>query len=242
MPGIYIHVPFCKKKCEYCDFYSFVPNQSTDRYVDCIAREIELRRNYLPDSLIETIYFGGGTPSMLSAESIYTILSAVSNHFKVSPNAEITLEANPDDLSENYLKEILNVGINRLSIGVQSFSNDDLIQLGRRHNSSQASNAVKSAAYSGFNNISIDLIYGLPYSTTEQWLENLKIAFALPIKHLSCYHLIFEENTPLHGKFTAGKVKPVNEEISVSQFKLLQQVAQNNNFIQLSNRWLFIKT
>ncbi|MDX9847848.1 MAG: radical SAM family heme chaperone HemW [Tenuifilaceae bacterium] len=230
MSGVYIHVPYCKIKCEYCDFYSVVSNSSIAEFANLIDRELTLRDSYLPERNINTIYFGGGTPSLLTIGQIDQILRSITNRYSICTDPEITLEANPDDLTRENLKQMRSIGVNRLSIGIQSFSDHDLKQLGRRHNSQQALNAVRWAAEAGFDNISIDLIYGLPYSSTAVWQQNLKQAFALPVKHLSCYHLIYEDGTPLQARVTKGLVKPVDEELSVVQFNLLQQLAGQNGY------------
>jgi len=230
MSGIYIHVPYCKRKCNYCDFYSVASGSGKDKFANLIEKEIELRVNFLDNRTIETIYFGGGTPSMLPTDDIEKILRAIAKHFTVNPNSEITLEANPDDLSLEYLFALRKTGVNRLSIGVQSFCDSDLKQLDRRHDAAQAINAVNDAHKAGFSDISIDLIYGLPYSTNQIWEQNLAQAFALPITHLSCYHLIYEMGTPLDRKVKSGLVKPVDEDISVEQFELLQLYAQQFAF------------
>lgn len=237
MSGIYIHVPYCKVKCEYCDFYSVVSNEDFAAFADLIEKEMGIRAGYLPKNRISTIYFGGGTPSLLTIKQIEQILSGIVKRYKVDSNAEITLETNPDDLTPNKLHQLQNIGINRLSIGVQSFSDADLKQLGRRHNANQAISAIEWANDAGFNNISIDLIYGLPYSSTPQWQQNLKTVFQLPVRHLSCYHLIYEDGTPLKGKVNKGTVMPVNEDISVEQFHTLQKMAAENGFIhyEISN-------
>lgn len=230
MSGVYIHVPYCKIKCEYCDFYSVVSNSSIAEFANLIDRELTLRDSYLPERNINTIYFGGGTPSLLTIGQIDQILRSITNRYSICTDPEITLEANPDDLTRENLKQMRSIGVNRLSIGIQSFSDHDLKQLGRRHNSQQALNAVRWAAEAGFDNISIDLIYGLPYSSTAVWQQNLKQAFALPVKHLSCYHLIYEDGTPLQARVTKGLVKPVDEELSVEQFNLLQQLAGQKGY------------
>lgn len=230
MSGIYIHVPYCKRKCNYCDFYSVASNNGKDEFANLIEKEIELRANYMGNRTIETIYFGGGTPSMLPTDDIEKILRAINKHFAVNPNSEITLEANPDDLSLDYLLNLRKTGVNRLSIGVQSFCDSDLKQLDRRHDAAQAINAVNDAQKAGFSDISIDLIYGLPYSTNQIWEQNLAKAFALPITHLSSYHLIYEMGTPLVRKVKSGLVKPVDEDISVEQFEQLQLYAQRFGF------------
>lgn len=230
MSGVYIHVPYCKVKCEYCDFYSVVSNSSIAQFANLIDKELGLRDGYLPDRTINTIYFGGGTPSLLSVLQIDQMLNSIVSRYSICGNPEITLEANPDDLTRENLTQMRSIGINRLSIGIQSFSDVDLKKLGRRHNASQALDAVNWAAEAGFDNISIDLIYGLPYSSTAIWEQNLKQAFVLPVKHLSCYHLIYEDRTPLNSKVTKGLVKPVDEELSVEQFSLLQHLAVQNGY------------
>jgi oxygen-independent coproporphyrinogen-3 oxidase len=237
MSGIYIHVPFCKKKCEYCDFYSVTSLEAADKFAETIEKEIELRSKYLEESKVETIYFGGGTPSLLSESDLEHILSNIQKRFNLSENIEVTIEANPDDLSPAKLRNFRKVGFNRISMGVQSFADSDLLYLGRRHNSQQAIETVEQAHKSGFENISIDLIYGLPSSSNRIWEENLRMAFSLPVKHLSCYHLIYEEGTPLTRKVDRGLVLPVDEETSVKQFEILQQKAGENGFIhyEISN-------
>lgn len=237
MAGIYIHVPFCKVKCGYCDFYSMVKSDGIDNFSNLIEKEIKLRKDFLPQGQIETVYFGGGTPSLLSTSQIDQIINSIEKTFTISKLAEITLEANPDDLNLEYLKQLRLLGINRLSIGIQSFCNNDLVELGRRHNAQQATAAVTMAHGAGIENISIDLIYGLPSSTSAIWESNLKKGFDLPIRHLSCYHLTYEETTPLGKKLAEGKVVPINEEVSAEQFRLLQQKAKENNFIhyEISN-------
>ena len=237
MSGIYVHVPYCKRKCHYCDFYSVEDAQGMNEFANLILEELRLRKDYLPTEPIETVYFGGGTPSLLTANHIATMLNGIAKTFSISPLPEITLEANPDDLNPGYIRSLLDTGINRLSLGVQSFDDNDLQQLGRRHNAKQAMDAVDMASQLGFNNISIDLIYGLPYSTTSVWESNLRKAFSLPIQHLSCYHIIFEEGTPLQRKVSMGRVTPVDESVSVEQFDLLHDLASKNGFIhyEISN-------
>jgi len=233
MSGIYIHVPYCKHKCEYCDFYSVVTSEGKEKFASLIEKELVLRKEYLPDNEIETIYFGGGTPSMLDENQISDILNSISKNYTISKN----LEANPDDLTSELLISLRSIGVNRLSIGIQSFSDIDLKQLGRRHDASQAVNAVNMAHNADFDNISIDLIYGLPYSNTDIWISNLQKAFELPVSHLSCYHLIYEEGTPLSKRVVLGKVTPVSEDLSVEQFQILQEMSAKNGFIhyEISN-------
>ncbi len=232
MSGIYIHVPFCRKKCAYCDFYSVGENFGIEKFTRILLRELELRKNYLETvtNKIETIYLGGGTPSLLKVEEVEQILASIGNLFPIGQNAEVTMEVNPDDLSLEYLFNLRTKGVNRLSIGIQSFSDTDLTFLGRRHNAQSAINSVKLAQNAGFENISIDLIYGIPSSSNEVWKENLKTAFSLNIQHLSCYHLTIEPSTALYQKWLKGTVNPISEEQSVAQFNILGEVAAKHGF------------
>lgn len=221
MAGIYIHVPFCKTRCIYCDFYTRTDMSSKHNYVSGICREIELRKDYIGDEIIETIYFGGGTPSQLTRDDFEEIFASIFRNFKVSENAEITMEANPDDLNDKYLQMIREFPFNRLSIGIQSFDDSELLFLKRRHSSQKAKEAVKSAKSVGFNNISIDLIYGLPNQTLDIWNKNLNEALSLDIQHISSYHLIYEQGTRLYRLFKLGDVKAVDEDLSVEMFSIM---------------------
>jgi len=214
-----------------------VTNEGKQEFSDLLIRELSLRMCYLPNSRIETIYFGGGTPSLLSAMQVEEVINAIAKQFELVHNAEITFEANPDDLDTEYLGALRHIGINRLSIGIQSFSDTDLRALGRRHNATQAVYAVNAAQEVGFSNISIDLIYGLPYSNTGIWHDNLMQAFSLQVQHLSCYHLIYESGTPITRRLNSGVLQPASEDQSVEQFKLLQEVSQQKGFVhyEISN-------
>ncbi len=231
MSGIYIHVPFCAKKCEYCDFYSTVRKQGIPTFYKTVINELLLRNNYLNDRNIETIYFGGGTPSLINPKDIDEILNEINRLYSVSSNAEITLEANPDDLTRSNLTSFFGLGINRLSIGVQSFNNTDLQFLGRRHDADAAKEAIEVAQNVGFKNISIDLIYALPSSAFEDWEQNLKIAFNQGVQHLSSYTLTYEQGTPLFKKMAKGSVIPVTDEKNLEQFNLLREKAQEHGFV-----------
>lgn len=169
MAGIYIHIPFCKKRCTYCDFHTEVAPKMIPEIVDCIVKEMHIRQHYLKNATINTIYFGGGTPSILSAGQFKQIFEAIFQLFNVAANAEITFEANPDDLSDSYFESITPLPFNRISMGIQSFDDADLKRINRRHSGQDAVQAVASARKAGFNNISVDLIYGLPLQTTESW-------------------------------------------------------------------------
>lgn len=221
MAGIYIHVPFCKTRCIYCDFYTRTDMSSKQDYVSAICKEIELRKEYIGDENIETVYFGGGTPSQLLKEDFDRIFASVHRNFYVSKDAEITMEANPDDLNDKYLQMIKKLPFNRLSIGIQSFDDNELLFLKRRHSAQKAKEAVKSAKSIGFDNISIDLMYGLPNQTLDIWNKNLNEALALDIQHISSYHLIYEQGTRLYRLFKLGDVKPVDEDLSVEMFSTM---------------------
>lgn len=237
MAGIYIHVPFCHRKCSYCDFYSVGKSKLNDDFPELIVRELNLRKDYLPTNQIETVYFGGGTPSLLSTSQIEVILTSINKIFSVSSSPEITLEANPDDLTLELLLGYKQAGVNRVSIGVQSFNDNELEFLGRRHNSKKAQDSVALIYESGISNISLDLIYGLPNSTLESWEYSLKKALELDVQHLSCYHLTYEEATPLTRKLHKGLFNSIDEDLSIEQFDMLRQMADKNGYLhyEISN-------
>ncbi len=232
MAGIYIHFPFCIKICHYCDFHKSGSLNLKEKMVDALNREIENQKNYLSDEEIETIYFGGGTPSLLSSGEIVKLIKTIRQFYKISSQAEITLEANPDDLTENYLKNLFQTPVNRLSIGCQSFSDDELGFLGRRHNAKQSLEAVQQAKQAGFDNISIDLIYGIPGSSLKVFEENLNKAFKLNIQHISAYHLTIEKRTMFYLRKKKGELKEISEKESVQQFEKLVKRTAQNQFIQ----------
>jgi len=237
MSGIYLHIPFCKKLCNYCDFYHIISNDDNSAFVKSIIKEAELRRDYTGPEEIATIYFGGGTPSVLPVKDVEEILTNINRIFPVSSDAEITLEINPDDVTENYIKDLYRTGINRLSIGVQSWRDEDLKMLNRRHTGSQAADAVNIAIKAGFNNVTIDLIYGIPGLDAAAWSSNLDIAFSFDIRHLSAYHLTVEPNTVLGKMKDKGLFEEVNEEESISQFNTLIEKSETAGFIhyEISN-------
>ena len=237
MAGIYIHIPFCRKICSYCDFYKTKDISQKPLFINALISELKKRKDYLSGEKIDTIYFGGGTPSVLTATQITKILDEIEHLFPVNKDAEITLEANPDDLNNKYLSELKTTKINRLSIGIQSFINNDLQSMGRRHDSDQALLAVKNAYETGFKNISIDLIYGLPGLSPEKWDENLELAFSLPVKHISAYHLTYHEGTKFYDLRKKGKLKEIKEELSIEQFNSLINKAKQNGFVhyEISN-------
>ncbi|MDO5315488.1 MAG: radical SAM family heme chaperone HemW [bacterium] len=256
MAGIYIHIPFCNSKCAYCGFYSLPSLKLKEQFWEALKEEIVARKDYLKQrshcgldpqspSLLEshhtppinTIYFGGGTPSLLSIKEIGELLQLIKETYPVAENAEITLEANPDTLSLAYLEGLRQLGVNRLSIGIQSFFDNDLKYLSRRHDSHHARQCIDWAKQAGFSNISIDLIYGLPTSNAEQWNRNLDLFFALDLPHLSAYALTLEPNAILTKQIELGKVQPVNEEDALRDYEILCQRAAENGYLhyEISN-------
>lgn len=231
MAGIYIHVPFCKQLCHYCDFYRSKDISLIPGFIDALIKEIELRRHYLDGEEVETIYIGGGTPSLLSIGQINSVFNAIKKIHTIAPDCEITIEANPDDLSRSFVNQMKDdTPVNRLSIGIQSFLDDDLVYLNRRHNAAQSVLSLENTAKSGFKNINIDLIYGIPGLTVEKWNKNLqRIPFNI-ISHLSAYHLAIEPKTPLYRIMKKGKIQAVDEEQSYMQYKLLCQTTKERQF------------
>lgn len=221
MAGLYIHIPFCAKRCLYCDFFSNTDMKFKEPYVSAVIREMQLRQEYIGEEPLDTIYFGGGTPSQLQQADFERIFKAIDCLFNISSCKEITLEANPDDMTPEYVTSLRNLPFNRVSMGVQSFKEKDLHFLNRRHDREQALRAVGLCKEKGIQNISIDLIYGLPGQTLEEWQENLDDAIHLEIPHISAYHLIYEEGTALYKLMEAGKVAPIEEELSVTLFSTL---------------------
>ncbi len=229
MSGIYIHVPFCKQACYYCDFHFSTNLSSKQAMVAAICKELVLRKSYLQDK-IDTIYFGGGTPSMLSRQEIENILSCIQQNFSLNPSAEITLEANPDDLSSSKLEELHQVGINRLSIGIQSFHQAHLQYLHRAHTSTQAKECIKTAQDIGIENISIDLIYAIPAHNHQIWQNDLNEAISLNVPHISSYSLTIEEKTTFGNWLKKGKIHVADEEFAATQFEMLCQNLTQNGF------------
>lgn len=221
MAGIYIHIPFCKQRCNYCAFYSTTLYNIRERYVDALCKEILMRKEYAACAPIETIYFGGGTPSTLTMEQLQRICDTVYATHSVSSGAEVTIECNPDDLTPDFLARLKELPFNRISMGVQSFNDTQLKRLGRRHNSDKARQAVRNAREAGYDNISIDLIFALPGSTIAEWEHDLESAIALRPDHLSAYNLTYEEGTPLHRALERGDFAELSEEENVEQFQML---------------------
>lgn len=229
MAGIYIHIPFCKQRCIYCDFYSTTSQEKENRYIEAVCTELELRKQSLPDP-VHTIYIGGGTPSLLNPASVKQLKECMDRNYRVMPDLEFTVEANPDDISPEWLEAMSRTGVNRISMGVQTFHDGHLKLLRRRHNSERAIQAVHLCQEHGFRNISIDLIYGLPEQTLEEWKADVAQAIALNVQHLSAYALIYEENTALWRMREQNKVQEADEELSLSMFEYLITELKNNGF------------
>ena len=221
MAGIYIHIPFCKRRCIYCDFFSTIQSEKKPTYIHALCQELEMRKNYLEGEEIETIYLGGGTPSQLTEEELNEIFTSLYNIYKVKEDAEITLEGNPDDLTPEYVSMLRRLPINRISMGIQTFQEETLKLLHRRHTARQAIEAFQRCREAGFRNISIDLMYGLPGETLDTWKEDLQQAIALHPEHISAYHLIYEEGTALWKLRDEHQVEEADEDLSVTLFKTL---------------------
>ena len=230
MSGIYIHIPFCKQACHYCDFHFSTSLKKKDELISALISEIEIRKSEFKNTTVETIYFGGGTPSLLSSEELKRIIDSVYQNYKVSERPEITLEANPDDLSNNRIIELSKSPINRLSIGIQSFHEKDLKLMNRAHNTQEAKQCLENAT-KYFNNISLDLIYGIPNTTNQEWEENIDIALAFGINHISSYVLAVEPKTALKSLIEKGIIDNVNDEQAQQQFHILIDKLEANNYI-----------
>lgn len=221
MAGIYLHIPFCKRRCIYCDFYSTTRNDLRKDYIRALCRELELRKDYAGGEPIETIYWGGGTPSQLEADDFARVFEAIAANYTLACDMEITLEANPDDLHPEYIRSLRKLPFNRLSMGIQTFDEETLRLLHRRHSASQAIRAYLDCREAGFDNISIDLMYGLPGETAETWSADLARAIDLHPEHISAYHLIYEEGTKLWKLRELRQVAEADEDLSVSFFSML---------------------
>ena len=230
MAGIYIHVPFCKTRCAYCDFFSTTLHDMKSRYVDALCQELIMRRNYLHDAPIGTLYFGGGTPSQLSENDFHSIFNQIEKVYGLEACEEITLEANPDDLTDDYVEMLTTLPFNRISMGIQTFHEPTLQLIGRRHTAQEAIEAVRRCRQHGFTNISIDLIYGLPGETLEQWNEDLLMAFSLKVQHISAYHLTYEQGTRLWQMLQRKEICEVDEDTSVELFRILCEEMQKAGY------------
>lgn len=221
MAGIYLHIPFCASKCHYCNFVSTVSLKHKDNVLKAIISELLKRRDYLQGEKIETIYYGGGTPTILNNDELSLIQQIIKNNYSISDECEITIEANPDDLSEQKLSSLLEMGFNRLSIGTQAFDDKILKQLNRRHSANQSIEAVNMAQKTGFSNINIDLIYGIPGLENDHWKSEIDKAISLNINHISAYHLTVEPGTALEILIKKQKYPKLDEEIGMQQFDML---------------------
>ena len=237
MSGIYIHIPFCKQACYYCDFHFSTSLKKKEELVEALATELRLRKNELKNQTVETIYFGGGTPSLLRIEELRFLMGEVYKNYTVTENPEITLEANPDDLvsvqtqSKTLFEDYKTMGINRLSIGVQSFFEDDLKSMNRAHNAQEARQCLEEAT-KHFNNITIDLIYGIPNMSLEKWNQNLQIAFGFGVNHISAYALTVEPKTALDSFIKKGSYPPLDEQLALSHFEHLMMETKRQGFVQ----------
>jgi oxygen-independent coproporphyrinogen-3 oxidase len=230
MAGIYIHIPFCKKRCIYCDFYSSTDNRLVDKYIDALCIEIESRLHEIDKNNITTIYIGGGTPSQLSATQLGEIINFIKSKIDFSLIEEFTIEVNPDDVTYDYIKECITFGINRVSMGIQSFVDEELKIINRRHDSSQAIKAIETIKSAGISNISIDLIYGLPLQTIESWIYSARKAIEMNVPHISCYNLSYEEGTTLYKMRDMGEIKECDEDTCIEMYDILVKMLADADF------------
>lgn len=232
MSGIYVHIPFCSKACHYCDFHFSTKLDNISPLIEALKKESSTRKNYLKEKTVESIYFGGGTPSLLKTDQLKSILETLYQNHLISSNVEITLEANPDDLSEKKIKELISCGINRLSIGIQSLISEELIWMNRTHSAKQGIESIKLAKDSGINNITIDLIYGSKYQTLNSWQETLAKICNTGVNHLSCYQLTIESKTVLGHRFSKNIEALPDEDFISDQFKYLMKWSEESGFEQ----------
>jgi oxygen-independent coproporphyrinogen-3 oxidase len=230
MAGIYIHIPFCKRACHYCDFHFSTSLTYKSELLEAVVSEIRFQKNYLEGETVETIYFGGGTPSLLSADELNNIVNEITQIHAVAETAEITLEANPDDLTSKKIKDLRQTSVNRLSVGIQSFFDDDLAWMNRVHRGNEANDAVRRSQDAGFENITADLIYGYPLLTDFKWKTNLDRLFELDVPHLSAYSMTVEPSTALATFIRNKKQAPMNDQQSADQFMLLMDIADQRGF------------
>ncbi len=238
MNSLYLHIPFCKSRCIYCDFYSTTFGKDMmASYAKALEREMRLRRQYIKCTRIHTLYIGGGTPSLLPPEVLKEIFAAIYHHFTLAPDAEVTIEANPDDVTWQWIESLSDTPINRISMGAQTFDDQLLTFLGRRHNAVQTANAVKTCQEAGITNISLDLIYGLPGQTMDTWQRDVETAISLDIKHLSAYALSYEEGTRLDTMLRKGLVRETDEELSLQMYNHLLSATEKAGFLhyEISN-------
>ena len=230
MAGLYLHIPFCRQACVYCDFHFSTSLKYREPMVNAILREMELQKDFFKGETLQSLYFGGGTPSVLEHEEIVALVQRAFKTFRWAADPEITLEANPDDLSQEKLTQLKAAGINRLSIGVQSFRDSDLQFMNRSHNAEQSISCLQNARQAGFNNITLDLIYGLPNMDDEAWKDQVRQALNLGVPHISSYALTVEPRTALHHKIEKGEHPPLDEEQAARQFKILWEMLDKAGF------------
>lgn len=230
MSGIYLHIPFCKSKCAYCNFFSLVTEKKMDDYVSALKKEIINRKSYLGDDVVKTIYFGGGTPSLLPIKYVEEILELLHENYNIISNPEVTLEINPDTIDKDKMMALKHLGVNRMSVGIQSFNDDDLRYLGRRHDSRHALQVLDDLSGVGFDRITLDLIYGMPTLTEEKWNHNLDIFFSTGISHLSAYALTVEPKTILGQKIEKEELQEVSEEDTIRHYNILVERTKENGF------------
>lgn len=230
MSGIYLHIPFCKSKCAYCNFFSLVTEKKMDDYVSALKKEIINRKSYLGDDVVKTIYFGGGTPSLLPIKYVEEILELLHENYNIISNPEVTLEINPDTIDKDKMMALKHLGVNRMSVGIQSFNDDDLRYLGRRHDSRHALQVLDDLSSVGFDRITLDLIYGMPTLTEEKWNHNLDIFFSTGISHLSAYALTVEPKTILGQKIEKEELQEVSEEETIRHYNILVERTKENGF------------
>jgi len=237
LAGIYIHIPFCLQACNYCDFHFSTSLKTKNKIISSIIHELILRKNYLKNDIVETIYFGGGTPSILDNTELAKIIECVFKHYNIFNNPEVTIESNPNDLNKKKIKNLINLGFNRLSLGGQSFNDSQLKSLNRNHSSIDVENSIKTAQELGINNINLDLIYGLPNMSIGDWEEDLNKAISLNVTHLSCYCLTIEKGTVFFNRLKKGILKVVSDKKKTDQFMLMRNILINANYIhyEISN-------
>jgi oxygen-independent coproporphyrinogen-3 oxidase len=237
MAGIYLHIPFCRKACHYCDFHFSTSLEKREQVLQMMQRELEQRSGFFKGVAVSSVYFGGGTPSLLSGAELGQLMELLRKNYAIQNDAEVTLEANPDDLNPEYLAMLSQSGVNRLSIGVQSFRSEDLAAMNRAHSAEQALSCISNAGDAGFSNISIDLMFGWPGLSMEAWKDNVKQALDLPITHLSCYGLTVEERTALTRKIAAGEIDTPDDALAAEQYLWLLESAETSGipWYEISN-------
>ena len=230
MAGIYIHIPFCQSRCIYCGFYSTTLLNLRGQYIDAVCKEMALRKNYIDNEAYSTIYIGGGTPSLLTQDELQKIFSNLYETFNISSDTEITLECNPNDITTQFAKMLTQLPVNRISIGTQTFSDSRLKLIHRRHNTQEVYNAINLLRSIGISNISIDLMFGFPGETLEEWTSDIDKALELDVEHISAYSLMYEDGTQLTDMLEQGKIKEIDDETSLAMYKVLVSRLISNGY------------